>query len=86
MNIIVSFDESWRVYIFPRKAHRPKEFFLEGDDKILLSPAAVDFGGLLITPREEDFDKLTKENIINIFKQTTCDDATIERIIKNYCK
>ncbi|MBU0475603.1 MAG: DUF4922 domain-containing protein [Bacteroidetes bacterium] len=86
MNIIVTFDESWRVYIFPRKAHRPKEFFLEGADKILLSPAAVDFGGLLITPREEDFDKITKEDIISIFQQTTCDDATIERIIKHYCK
>lgn len=86
MNIIVSFDESWRVYIFPRKAHRPKEFFLEGDDKILLSPAAVDFGGLLITPREEDFNKITKKDIISIFQQTTCDDATIEKIIKHYCK
>lgn len=85
MNIIVTFNEVWRVFVFPRKAHRPREFFLEGEEKILLSPAAVDFGGLLITPREEDFNKLTKENIINVFQQTSTDDVVFHKIINNYC-
>ena len=84
INILVTFDKVWRVFIFPRKTHRPKEFFLEGDEKILISPATVDFGGLLITPRQEDFDKITKENIINIFKQTSIDNTIFENIIKNY--
>jgi len=84
INVLVTFDKAWRVYIFPRKAHRPKEFFFEGDEKILISPATVDFGGLLITPRQEDFDKITKETIINIFEQTSIDDTIFENIIKNY--
>lgn len=84
INVLVTFDKTWRVYIFPRKAHRPKEFFFEGDEKILISPATVDFGGLLITPRQEDFDKITKETIINIFEQTSIDDTIFENIIKNY--
>jgi len=84
LNVIVSFDEKWRVFIFPRKAHRPSQFFAEGNAKILLSPAAVDFGGLLITPREEDFDKLTKNDIEDIFRQTTLDDAIIHKIIQKY--
>jgi len=84
INVLVTFDKTWRVYLFPRKAHRPKEFFFEGDEKILISPATVDFGGLLITPRQEDFDKITKETIINIFEQTSIDDTIFENIIKNY--
>ncbi|MCF6269415.1 MAG: DUF4922 domain-containing protein [Melioribacteraceae bacterium] len=86
MNIIAAYSDRWRIYIFPRKAHRPKQFFAEGEDKILLSPAAVDFGGLLITPRKEDFEKITKENIIDIFKQTSVDETTIEKISAKYCK
>ena len=84
INVLVTFDKTWRVYLFPRKAHRPKEFFFEGDEKILISPATVDFGGLLITPRQEDFDKITKGTIINIFEQTSIDDTIFENIIKNY--
>jgi len=84
LNIIVTFNKNWRVYLFPRKAHRPKEFFLDGNEKILLSPATVDFGGLFITPRKEDFDKITKENVVNIFKQTSIDNSIFEKIIKSY--
>lgn len=85
MNIIVTYSDKWRIYIFPRKVHRPKQFFAEGEDKILLSPAAVDFGGLLITPRIEDFEKISKEDIIDIFKQTSVDETTIEKISEKYC-
>lgn len=84
MNIIVTYSDMWRVYIFPRKAHRPKQFFAEGEAKILLSPAAVDFGGLLITPREEDFEKISKEDIVDIFEQTTVDEITVEKISEQY--
>jgi len=47
--------------ILPRSKHRPDCYFAEGDAKILVSPGALDMGGLLITPREEDFRKLTPE-------------------------
>ena len=85
MNIIVTYSDKWRVFIFPRKAHRPKQFFAEGETKILLSPAAVDFGGLLITPREEDFIKILKEDIVDIFEQTTVDEIMVEKISEQYC-
>jgi len=84
MNIIVTYSDKWRIYIFPRKVHRPKQFFAEGEDKILLSPAAVDFGGLLITPRIEDFEKISKEDIIDIFKQTSVDEIVVAKISEKY--
>lgn len=72
MNIIVSFDQGvWRILLFPRKAHRPQQFFAEGEAKLLVSPAAVDLCGLIITPRKEDFEKITREDIVDIFKQIT---------------
>lgn len=59
--------------IFPREKHRPDYYFLEGDKNILLSPASVDMGGVCITPLEKDFNKITKEEITDIYKQVTLD-------------
>ena len=85
MNIIVTYSDKWRIYIFPRKLHRPKQFFAKGNAKILLSPAAVDLGGILITPREEDFQKISKDDIIDIFEQTLLDENIVEKISDHYC-
>lgn len=74
MNIICSFNNSWRLLVFPRSKHRPSYFFEEGQNKILISPAAVDLGGVLIFPREEDFERITKELVIDIFNQVTFSD------------
>ncbi|MCX6169449.1 MAG: DUF4922 domain-containing protein [Ignavibacteriales bacterium] len=72
MNLTVSFQEDvWRLIIFPRQVHRPVQFFEDVKNQLLISPAAVDMGGLFIAPRLEDFEKLKKEDVINIFKQVT---------------
>ncbi len=72
LNIIASYNgNGWRVFIYPRKLHRPWQFFAEADEQIVLSPASVDFGGVLITPREEDHTKLNQNQIKDIFKQVS---------------
>jgi hypothetical protein len=62
------------VHLFPRKLHRPSQFFAEGEKQLLISPASVDFGGVFITPRREDFDKIRMEDIRDIFSQVSLDD------------
>ncbi len=84
MNIIVLFDETWKVLVFPRAKHRPAQYFLEGTDRLLISPAAVDFGGQLISPREEDFNKISKDDIKNIFTQTSISESVFDNIGSNY--
>ena len=70
MNALCSFAEGiWTIHLFPRKAHRPWQFFAEGEKQILISPGSVDFGGVFITPRREDFDKITKSDIVGILDQ-----------------
>ena len=55
--------------IFPRITHRPRQFFSEGEDRLMMSPGAIDMTGHLIAAREEDFEKITKEVIVDIFSQ-----------------
>ncbi len=72
LNVICSFvDGKYIMHLFPRKLHRPSHYFAEGDQQLLISPASVDFGGVFITPCREDFEKITSDNIVDIFKQVS---------------
>ena len=82
LNIIAAFDrKTWTIHIFPRTEHRPRQFFENGSNQILLSPASVDMGGLLVTPREEDFLKITEEDVIDIFEQVCFDTQSVLTLI-----
>jgi hypothetical protein len=71
MNLICNFDEEygWRVIIFLRSKHRPSHYYLEGENQIMLSPAAIDLGGICIVPLEKDFNKIDKELLKSIFNE-----------------
>lgn len=72
LNIVGMYnDDVWRVVVFPRAKHRPDYFFLNENDKIMVSPASVDMSGLIIVPLEEDFQKMDKEKIANIYNQVS---------------
>lgn len=72
INIISSYsEEMWHVFIFPRKQHRPKQYFENGNKKIIVSPAAIDMGGMIILPRKEDYEKINSNDLIDIYSQVT---------------
>uniref|UniRef100_UPI003216E619 DUF4922 domain-containing protein n=1 Tax=uncultured Draconibacterium sp. TaxID=1573823 RepID=UPI003216E619 len=83
MNMLVSFEKgAWRILLFPRALHRPSQYFEEGEKNILLSPASVDMGGVLITPLEKDFKKITKEDIDDILRQVLLSAKEFDKLIK----
>ena len=55
--------------ILPRRAHRPACFFASGNEQIVISPGAVDVGGLAILPRQQDFERMTSEKMLSIYKE-----------------
>lgn len=54
--------------VIPRKAHRPS-CYGTGQGQMLVSPASVDLGGLLITPRRCDFEALNPQIVRRIFSE-----------------
>ena len=72
MNVL-SFNRDGQVItaIIPRGKHRPDCYYAEGADKIMVSPGAVDMFGLVITPRKEDFERLTERQVLDIYRQVT---------------
>lgn len=80
INLLCYYHKGWQLYLFPREKHRPWQYFEKGEGNILLSPAAVDLGGTLITPLEKDFNSLSKEDIADIFGQVTCSEEHFRAI------
>ena len=83
INIICSYQENiWRLIIFPRRKHRPDVYFKEGNDRVLISPAAVDMGGLIVTPQEKDFLNIDAKLIGNIFVEVSEKQRVIDNILE----
>jgi hypothetical protein len=73
--------EGWRLLLFPRRKHRPHAYFREGGERLLISPGAADMGGIIITPREEDFFALTPDLISGIFREVAFDDTATAALL-----
>ena len=59
-------DDEYVSVVFPRRKHRPDCYYKDNDEKLLVSPGALDMSGLIITPRREDFERITSEQALAI--------------------
>jgi hypothetical protein len=83
LNVLCSYQEElWRLIFLPRRKHRPDIFFAEGEARILISPAAVDMGGFIVTPMEKDYKRADARLIEDIFAEVTEPQNVVETIIK----
>ncbi len=85
MNLLtwVNMEGNWVVCIFPRKKHRPSCYFAQDETNLLISPASVDLGGVFITPREEDFEKLTAADIAAILREVCLNPSEFRQLIQS---
>jgi hypothetical protein len=82
INIICSYSTpQWRVILFPRRKHRPEVFFKAGDDKVVISPASVDMGGLIVTPVEKDFATVNSNMIEAIYREVSWEEAMMRKML-----
>jgi len=82
MNVLARYEKGkYQIIMFLRGVHRPWQYTAEGDANILITPASVEFGGILITPLEKDFVKITKDDIVDIFKQTSIKKELFEALL-----
>lgn len=72
-----------RVVVIPRKRHRPSFYGTEGDECMLVSPASVDMGGVFITPRQIDFERMDADVIRRIYNELCLDNDEINKIAAN---
>ena len=71
VNVLCWWDTThrlWHLVVFPRRKHRPA-CYGEGEGRLMLSPGAVDMGGLWAIPESKDFDILTPEMIQALYDE-----------------
>jgi hypothetical protein len=72
MNILAWYQfPEWKVILFPRSKQRPWQYFSDDLNQLIISPASVEMGGLVVLPREEDYYKLTAKDLISVYDQVT---------------
>ena len=79
MNIVSWYrDGEYLSVVFPRGKHRPDCY-----GEVLVSPGAIDMAGLMITPREEDFNRLTAEQAIAILQEVSLPKEDFDAVIEH---
>ena len=74
-------DEEYYSVVFLRGKHRPNCYYAEGADQFIISPGALDMAGLIITPRQEDFERLTPEKALGILSEVSLSKDQLQQVI-----
>lgn len=84
MNVVVKYlpDEGYVAYIIPRSNHRPASYGT-GDGERLVSPGTLDMCGLVITPRECDFNGVTADEALSILTEVAFSDEVMDAVCEN---
>lgn len=68
-------DGKYRMVVIPRKKHRPSCY-----GEYIISPAAVEMAGYVITPRKEDFERIDHDTVSRIFSEVTFNQQEINNL------
>ncbi len=79
--LCVRFGCGWQLLIFPRLKHRPDAFFSEGERRLIVSPGSADMAGVMITPRQKDFHRLTADVVASLYREVAFDDIMVEKLL-----
>ena len=82
MNIVAwRSNDDFLSVVFPRTKHRPDCYYKEGEAQYIISPGALDMAGLIITPRQEDYERLTPETALGILDEITLKGEALQSVI-----
>jgi len=74
-------DGLLRIAAIPRRAHRPSCFFKTEEEKMTVSPGALDMAGMLILPVHKDFLKINEEMALEIYSEVAFADSLPNEVI-----
>ena len=83
MNIVAWRNgEAFISVVFPREKHRPDCYSAEGEAQCLVSPGSLDMAGLMILPRQSDFEGMTARLAKAILREVSLSDEAMKDVVK----
>lgn len=87
MNLICFFERGiFTLILFPRARHRPACFFADGEDRLVISPGAVDMAGILVMPEHAHYEKIDAAQIEAIFSEVSLNIEVVEEVVGQACQ
>jgi hypothetical protein len=71
------------VAVHPRIKHRPQCFYARDEARYVVSPGSADMAGMLILPRQEDYERLDGPKVESIFREVCLQDEQLASARKN---
>ena len=84
MNVIsyYSATEGYVTVVIPRAQHRPACYYANDASRRLVSPGTLDMAGLVVTPRECDFESMTADEATALLREVAVSDDVACSIIE----
>ena len=83
MNIVAwRSEEGFVSIVFPREKHRPDCYSAEGEAQCLVSPGSLDMAGLMILPRQSDFEGMTAERAEAVLREVSLSNEAMVNVVK----
>lgn len=84
MNVIsyYSATEGYVTVVIPRVQHRPACYYANDASRRLVSPGTLDMAGLVVTPRECDFESMTADEATALLREVAVSDDVACSIIE----
>lgn len=82
MNVISYYapEGGYVTIVLPRAEHRPSCYYAEGVSQRLVSPGTLDMAGLMVTPRECDFETITPDEAAALLCEVAISEKTADAI------
>jgi hypothetical protein len=72
---------SYIVVVFPRAAHRPACYFATSPDQLLISPAVLEMGGILVATEPDHFARIEAQTARMIYEEVSISSARFANLI-----
>ena len=83
VNVICDYSSNrWRLVVFLRQKHRPDAYFAKGENRIFISPGAVDMAGVVITPLLDNYTRLDYNAVRGIYREVSLPENIMDSIIR----
>lgn len=86
MNVISYYipTEGYVTVVIPRAEHRPACYYANDGTQRLVSPGALDMSGLIITPRECDFETLTADEAVALLREVALSQNEMAAVVEKF--
>jgi hypothetical protein len=83
LNVLARFKAGhWTVLLLPRQRHRPSCYDAAGEARLMVSPAAIDLGGVIVVPQAEHFARINETALEQVYAEVTLRDEVFDEWLK----